>query len=69
MNKGINRLAPDVWQRNDVLYYTDTDSMYIPIKYHKNLGDMIGKNLGQFKNDYGAYEIVHGIFLMPKVKY
>jgi hypothetical protein len=50
MNYGIDRLeknvSKSVWKRNDILYYTDTDSMYIPVKNHKNLGDMIGDNLG-----------------------
>jgi len=57
--------------KNNEVYYTDTDSIYIRSSKYKNLIDSnyIGKELGQAKNDYGEGGIIHGIFLGNKVKF
>ena len=58
--------------RNHKIYNGDTDSVYIHKNDYKILNDkgLIGKDLGQSKNDYGdSAGIVYGLFLAPKVKY
>ena len=55
----------------NVVYYTDTDSLYIENKHWnklKNL-ELVGKNLLQGKNDYGDGGILYALFLAPKIKY
>ena len=57
--------------KNNNIYYTDTDSLYI----HKENWDvldkagLIGNNLCQGKNDYKSGGIFYGLFLAPKIKY
>ena len=58
--------------KNNKIYYGDTDSIYIHKNDYNTSNDkgLIGKNLGQSKNDYGdSAGIVCGLFLAPKVKY
>jgi DNA polymerase type B, organellar and viral len=56
---------------NPVIYYTDTDSLYI----HKNNWDkldkagLVGGKLGQGKNDYDTGGIFYSLFLGSKIKY
>ena len=58
--------------KKPILYYTDTDSLYIASEYIdilKNAG-LVGNQLGQGKNDYdNDGVIIYGLFLAPKVKY
>lgn len=44
------------------VYYTDTDSLYIPLRLYQALKDagFVGTNLGQGKNDYGNGGIIFG---------
>ena len=55
---------------NNNIYYTDTDSLYIEKRYWDVLDKvkLIGKNLGQGKNDYETGGIFYGFFLGPKIK-
>ena len=49
---------------NKIIYYTDTDSLYIRKKYRSDLVDngFVGKTLGLSKNDYGSSGIFHAWF-------
>lgn len=55
---------------NANVYYTDTDSIYIPLSLYQTLKDAghVGGNLGQGKNDYGNGGIIYADFLGPKQK-
>jgi hypothetical protein len=54
-----------------VVYYTDTDSLYIHKKYWDKLleAGVVGNNMGQGKNDYDSGGIFYGLFLGSKIKY
>ena len=56
---------------NNIIYYTDCDSLYIEKKYWDVLdkANLVGENLCQGKNDYKTGGIFCGIFLAPKIKY
>ena len=56
---------------NNILYYTDTDSLFIHKKYWSDLIDngFIGKTLSLGKNDYGSLGTFDAWFLAPKIKY
>ena len=58
--------------KNNNIYYGDTDSIYIHNDDYNKLKEhgLIGKNLGQSKNDYSeGAGIIFGLFLAPKIKY
>ena len=56
---------------NHIIYYKDTDSLYIHKKYLSTLVEKgyVGKSLGKGKNDYGDSGIFYAWFLAPKIKY
>ena len=56
---------------NNIIYYTDTDSLYIHKKYWSTLVEKgyVGKSLGLGKNDYGNSGIFYAWFLAAKIKY
>jgi len=56
---------------NHSVFYTDTDSLYIENKHWDKLKEknLVGKNRGQGKNDYGDGGIWYGLFLAPKIKF
>ena len=56
---------------NNIIYYTDTDSLYIHKKHWNKLVEkgFVGKSLGLGKNDYGNSGIFYAWFLAPKIKY
>ena len=71
-----NRLMNDVIKELggfyiNIIYYTDTDSLYIHKNYWFSLVEngFVGKSLGLVKNDYGNSGIFHAWFLAPKIKY
>ena len=55
----------------NVVYYTDTDSLYIENKHLNKIdkAGFVGKRLLQGKNDYKDGGIFYGFFLAPKIKY
>ena len=57
--------------KNNKIYYSCTDSIYIHKNYHDILKtkDFIGKDLFHSENDYGDAGNIYGLFLCPKVKY
>lgn len=57
--------------RTKVVYYMDTDSLYIPSSAYKKLeaAGHIGSAMGQCKNDYGKGGIVFGLFIANKIKF
>lgn len=68
MNEGIYKANPKAFIEEPTVYYTDTDSMYMSVKYQKNLKSILNNDIGNFKNDIEDYNIVYGNFLMPKSK-
>jgi hypothetical protein len=56
---------------NPVIYYTDTDSLYIHKKNWDKLlkSGLVGGKLGQGKNDYETGGIFYSLFLGSKIKY
>ena len=56
---------------NNIIYYTDTDSLYIHKKHWSTLVEKgyVGKYLGRGKNDHGDSGIFFAWFLAPKIKY
>src|SRR5438093_9557145 len=57
--------------KNLVVYYSDTDSIYVSLRNYDKLkqAGYVGGAMGQGKNDYGEGGIIFGLFLAPKVKY
>ena len=57
--------------RKPLIYYTDTDSIYISSELFDKLDQdsFVGDELGKGKNDYGNGGIICGLFLAPKIKY
>ena len=55
----------------NIIYYTDTDSLYIEKKYWDVLdkANLVGEELCQGKNDYRTGGIFYGLFIAPKIKY
>ena len=55
----------------NIVYYTDTDSLYIEKKYWDVLdkAKLIGEELCRGKDDYKSGGVFHGLFLAPKMKY
>ena len=56
---------------NNIIYYTDCDSLYIEKKYWDVLekANLVGEEICQGKNDYKTGGIFYGLFLAPKIKY
>ena len=56
---------------NNIVYYTDTDSLYIEKKYWDVLdkANLVGEDLCQGKNDYETGGIFYALYLAPKIKY
>ena len=56
---------------NNIIYYTDCDSLYIEKKYWDVLdkANLVGEDLCQGKNDYKSGGIFYGLFLAAKIKY
>ena len=56
---------------NNSIYYGDTDSLYIEIKYWDVLdkANSVREGLCQGKNDYKTRSISYALFLAPKIKY
>ena len=56
---------------NNIIYYTDCDSLYIEKKYWDVLdkANLVGENLCQGKNDYKTGGIFYGLYLASKIKY
>ena len=56
---------------NNIIYYTDADSLYIHKKHWSNLVKVgyVGKSLGLGKNDYGNSGIFYAWYLAPKIKF
>jgi hypothetical protein len=63
-------LSVDGFKEN-VIYYSDTDSIYISLALFNKLKEAgyFGGDLGQGKNDYNNGGIIFGLYLGPKVKY
>ena len=55
----------------NVVYYTDTDSLYIENKDWENLdkAGLVEKNFLHWENDYKDGGIFYGLFLASKIKY
>ena len=55
---------------NNIIYYTDCDSLYIEKKYWDVLdkANLVGENLCQGKNDYKTGGIFYGLYLASKIK-
>ena len=53
-----------------LMFSTDTDSLYIESKHWEKLdgAGLVGKNLLQGKNDYKDGGVFYGLFLVPKLK-
>ena len=68
MNKFIRE--KNGFYKNNI-YYTDTDSLYIEIKYWDVLDkpNLVGEGICQCRNDYVSGGVFYGLFLAPKVKY
>ena len=56
---------------NNSIYYEDTDTMYLHMKYWFDLVDngFVGESLGLGKIDYGNSGKFYAKFLAPKIKY
>ena len=56
---------------NNIIYYTDCDSLYIEKKYWDVLdkANLVGEELCQGKNDYKTGGIFYGLYLASKIKY
>ena len=56
---------------SNIVYYTDTDSLYIEKKYWDIFDEagLVGDNLCQGKNDYKSGVVLYGLFLAPEIKY
>ena len=69
MNAVTNQIVG--FYNNYIIYYGDTDSMYLHKKYWSDLIDkgFFGKSFGLGKNDYGNSGIFYAWFLAPKIKY
>ena len=54
-----------------VVYYSDTDSLYIPKALYEilNKNGLVGDDLTKGKNDYGEGGIIFGLYIAPKIKY
>ena len=68
----INNFLREVYGlKNNNVYYTDTDSLYIEKKNWDvlNKAELVGENLCQGKNDLKNGGIFYGLFLAPKIKY
>lgn len=71
MNEIIAKITPNAL-KNPIIYYTDTDSIYIPLWAYNQLkkDGLIGDNLFQMKNDYqDNSQIIYFNTLMPKCKF
>ena len=56
---------------NNIIYYGDTDSLYVEKKYWDVLdkANLVGEELCQGKNDYKTGGVFYGLYLAPKTKY
>ena len=56
---------------NNIIYYTDCDSLWIEKKFWNELdkANLVGEELCLGKNDYKTGGIFYGLFLAPKIKY
>jgi len=53
--------------KEEVIYYMDTDSMYIPISYFNKYLSGVKDELGGGKNDYGSKSaIIKAVFIGSK---
>ena len=66
----INFIRDTDGYENNTVYYTDTDNLYVGMKYwdFSDKVRFVGENLSQRKNDCNSGIIFHSFFLALKLK-